>query len=491
MPGPALGCGTAPVSWPCPRPSSPSSRWMTFCAGAVCVAISGSQGVDLAGARRSAGCAACHRPRDGAGKPLKVGHNLTRQVPVSQCLTCHAGCGAGAEYAGRIPRDARQGARFLADNPLRPTLWQGRDWRPMQPDLHFSAGLACQDCHTRPEIMGDGRLRPAALLQVGVRCTTCHGRAGQIPDQAKSLWGVPLKHVTHGPDGLVLIGKMDGKTRPIPSLAGGPKGAGGSPGLPQHEKVACHACHSATNPAAWGLQVLLETRPDFRRWQGLAAQGDPQGVGPFVQPPAHPPRPRPCPPPAVIICPASCAPGCGSSPPFGGVLNGRCSAGGPRTAPSYWLPAFNMWLPAWTPKASRWSRPPSPPRPAAAPAWAWRLGTPIPPKKATLGCAGCHGRARALGLGLTFISPEPRMKTEPAAPASPGPPRPPPAWPRACGSPGKRGLTLSGDWTRVWWTWMASPGSASRAGQQSLWQGTTALFVGSGQGIHPLAAQGL
>jgi hypothetical protein len=42
------------------------------------------QGADSKGARRSAGCVACHRPYDAQGRPPQ-GHGLTRKVPVRQC----------------------------------------------------------------------------------------------------------------------------------------------------------------------------------------------------------------------------------------------------------------------------------------------------------------------------------------------------------------------------------------------------------------------
>ena len=400
-----------------------------------------SAGGDLAGARRSAGCAACHRPRDEAGKPRSSGHGLTRQVPVSQCLTCHAGCGAGAEYTGRIPRDARRGARFLAANPWQTQLWQGRDWRPMQPDLHFKAGLACQDCHPRPEIMGDGRQRPAALLAVGVRCTTCHGRPGRPAKEAKSLWGAPLTHVKPGPQGLVLTGKLDGKPRPIPALAGGAQ-APVAHQVPQHDKVACHACHSASNPAAWGLQVLLETRPGFRGWRELAAQGDPQVLALLASPEPQPPA-QAMPPASRDYLSGELRPGLWLLSPFWRRFEWRVYGLGPGERTFLLAPRFQYVVTSPDPQG-RLSVAVIPRTASGRPGLGmapWHSHT---TQKATLGCAGCHGRARALGLGLTFVLPD--------TPAAPGSAAQSPAAPRLAPGlwrPGSEGLELAGDWTRV------------------------------------------
>jgi hypothetical protein len=353
-----------------------------------------ARGADLNGARRSSGCAACHRPYEN-GKAPKV-HGLTKKIPVSQCITCHAGCGAGVEYTGLIPRDARVPARFLADNPERPRLWQGRTWRPMQPDLHYAAGMACIDCHPRPEVMGDGKIRPAALLHVGLRCATCHVRPGKPPKEAVTNFGVKLKHLRFTEQGLRLTGKLDGKTRNIPQLTNGAK-APVAHQVPEHARVACHACHSATNPADWGMMVQLETRSAFGIWKPIAAQGDPQVLALLSRP-----LPRP---PALAMPPATrdylsgeVRPGLWIVSPFFRRFAWRIYGLSPDGRTMLLAPRFQYVVTRLDDEGRLLSR-----------AWVPKPGLGVTPwhphttRQATVGCADCHGKARALGLGLTFL----------------------------------------------------------------------------------------
>lgn len=365
------------------------------------------EGAELNGARRSSGCAACHRPYE-KGQPPK-GHGLTKRIPVDQCLTCHAGCGAGAEYTGRIMRDARDPARFMADNPEQPKLWQGRSWRPMQPDLHYAAGMACIDCHPRPEIMGDGKQHPAALLHVGLRCTTCHGTAGKPPRQAVTSHGVKLNHVQPTERGLLLTGKLDNKTRAVPSLAGGPNSPVAHQ-VPEHARVACHACHSASNPADWGLMVQLETRSTFQIWRPIAAQGDPQVLELLSRPLPKPPA-QALPPLTSDYLSGELRAGMWITSPFfrrfawpiyGQAPDGRTMLLAPRF--QYVITRLDengrLLSQAVTPKPGLGVTP-------------WHPHT---TRRATMGCADCHGKARALGLGLTFLRDDAQDKKPSAAP---------------------------------------------------------------------------
>ncbi len=354
-----------------------------------------AEGADMTGARRSSGCAACHRPNDDQGR-RPPGHGLTRQVPVSQCLRCHAGCGAGAEYTGRIPRDAHRQARFLQKDPQRPRLWQGRTWRPMQPDLHFKAGLACIDCHTPADIMGDGRVRPAGLLHVGVRCSTCHGRPGQAPS-GKTARGKPLSGLSLGPGPPVLRTKLGGKSLPVPLLAAGSR-APVAHRIKAHAKVACHACHSASNPAVWGLQVLRETRGQaLAQWGYLKVQGDPQVLKLLDRPPPRPPW-RPLPPWSRDYLDGRLRPGLWILSPFFRRFRWRVYGRGPDGRSFLLAPRFQYVITLLDEKG-RLLKQAARPRPGLG-LTPWHPHTTA---RATVACADCHGNPTALGLGLTFL----------------------------------------------------------------------------------------
>ncbi|MCB2185110.1 MAG: hypothetical protein KQJ78_01740 [Deltaproteobacteria bacterium] len=393
-------------------------------------------GADLRGARRSDGCAACHRawPRDGAPRP----HRLSKRVTVAQCLACHAGCGAGPEYAGWVPRDDHASARFLSRDPDQPALWQGRTWRAMRPDLHFAAGLACQDCHPRAEIMGDGELRAAGLLHVGVRCTTCHGRPGEPPagPHPQTTLGEPLPRVSLGPAGALLVTALDGKRHRIPLLATG-AAAPVAHRAPGHERVACHACHSATNPADWGLMAWREERPALANWLPLAAQGDPQllelGRRQAALPPGQAVKPS-----SRDYLTGQESPGVWVLSPFFRRFEWRLYGRGPEGRTFLLAPRFQFLAPS--PPSEGEGAPAAEPPPTMT----GRPGLGLTPwhahttQRATVGCRDCHGQARNLGLGLTFLP-------EPAAGKAPDSVRPAPSLWR----PAAEGLRLAGDWLRM------------------------------------------
>lgn len=361
----------------------------------------GVPGADMEGARRSAGCAACHRPRDAQGH-LPQGHGLTRKVPVSQCLTCHAGCGAGGAYVGLVPRDDDPAARFLETDPQRPRLWQGRAWRPMTPDLHHQAGLACIDCHVQSEIMGDGGLRAAGLLHVGLRCATCHGTPGQPPRQVLTTMEQPLNNIRplEG-GGWLLTAKLDGRARAIPMLGGGAL-TPVAHRVPQHGRVACHACHNALNPADWGWQVLLETRPRYQQWAPQAAQGDPQVLSEINGQLALPEERR-RPPQSRDWLNGETRPGLWLVAPWFRRFEWRLYGQGPDGKSYLLAPRFQYVLTSLD-QEGRVLESSRPPRTAQG-----LMGLGLTPwhahsvQRATPGCAACHGAARVWGLGLTFL----------------------------------------------------------------------------------------
>lgn len=394
-----------------------------------------SKGAELNGARRSSGCAACHRPRDAAGRP-PTGHGLTKRIPVRQCLTCHGGCGAGAQYTGMTPRDPEEAARFLDANPEHPALWQGRSWRPMRPDTHFSAGLACIDCHTRGDVMGDGTLRPAAIMQVGVRCTTCHGRPGQPSKEALNARGERLSGVHRVPRGLVLVTKLEGQARLIPALAGG-QAAPVAHIAPGHQNLACHACHGSYNPADWGTMALLERRQGYGQWRPLAAQGDPQVLA-LLQAPAPAPPWLPLPPLTTDYLSGETRPGMWVLKPFFRRQTWRVYGRGPDGRAMLLAPRFG-WLATIMDQDLRLiSRAQAPRTHTGLPGLGVLAWNPHTTARAAPACADCHGSAMALGLGLTF-----RREPKPGD-AQAGPRLAPRLW-----LPAAEGLNLPGGLAQV------------------------------------------
>ncbi|MFH1058325.1 MAG: hypothetical protein V1797_06530, partial [Pseudomonadota bacterium] len=363
-----------------------------------------SPGADLEGARRSAGCAACHRPRPAEGRKTG-GHYLTRKVPVSQCLTCHGGgCGAGAGFVGRAARDDDPAARFLETDPDRPRLIQARSWRPMRPDLHHQAGLACIDCHTQAEIMGDGRVRAAGLMHVGVRCASCHGRLGQ-PGQpvreARTAHGEKLANVLFSNEGLVVWGKLDAKMRQVPGLKDGPA-APVAHRVAEHGRVACHACHAGGNPADWGSMVQLETRPAYEQWLPIAAQGDPQVLGLLQSQAALPADKRLAPITRDYLSGVE-RPGFWLMAPWFRRFEWRVYGQAPDGRTFLLAPRFQYVVTRLDRDGRLIEQAAIPGTAGGLPGLGLTPWNPHTTQRPTPGCASCHGNARALGLGLTFL----------------------------------------------------------------------------------------
>ena len=388
-----------------------------------------SQGADTKGARRAAGCAACHRPYDAQGRPPQ-GHGLTKKVPTSQCLTCHSGCGAGAEFAGRTPRDAVVSARFLATRRDRPELIQDRVWRPMRPDVHFSSGMGCVDCHPRNEVMGDGRLRTSGLKHVGLRCSSCHGELGKKPPQNPiTTHGASLTNLDWRGDKLILTGKLDRKARPVPLIARGAK-APVAHRVAEHAKVACHACHASYNPGAWGMQVLLETRPDYGLHAPIAAQGDPQ-VFELLNKALFNATQYNSPPQTRDYLSGKTGLGVWLLSPWFRRQEWRVYGLGPEGLTYLLSPRYQYVLTLMDQKGKLTMRAQAPSPGLGVTPW-----NPHTTAKATVGCADCHGSAQALGLGLTFAREVKKSQTPPTLA--------PELW-----LPGAEGIAIHGSWTKV------------------------------------------
>ncbi|MBU4603813.1 MAG: hypothetical protein KKH66_02795 [Proteobacteria bacterium] len=387
------------------------------------------QGADIQGARRAAGCAACHRPYDAQGRPPQ-GHGLTKKVPVSQCLTCHSGCGAGAEFAGRTPRDAVVSARFLATRRGQPKLIQDRVWRPMRPDAHYQAGLGCVDCHPRSEVMGDGRLRTSGLDHVGLRCSSCHGGLAKTPPPSPATThGAPLTNLEWRGGKLILTGKLDHKARPVPLIAGTPK-VPVAHCIAGHNKVACHACHASYNPGAWGMQVLLETRPDYGLHTAIAAQGDPQ-VFEVLNKALFNATQYKSPPQTRDYLSGKMGLGVWLLSPWFRRQEWRVYGLGPEGRTYLLSPRFQYVLTLMDPSGKPTTQAQVPSPGLGVTPW-----NPHTTARATVGCADCHGSAQALGLGLTFAREAKKDQTTSKLA--------PELW-----LPVAEGIAMHGGWTKV------------------------------------------
>jgi hypothetical protein len=136
--------------------------------------------------------------------------------------------------------------------------------------------MACIDCHTAEELMGDGRPHPHEEQATHVRCTTCHrvapARATSLADAGNEAAlivsmrrpplaellvedrsGEALTNARPLADGTIeLFAKLDGARRIAVPPARACTAAGG------HGRVACQACHSAWAPRCVGCHTQID-----------------------------------------------------------------------------------------------------------------------------------------------------------------------------------------------------------------------------------------
>jgi hypothetical protein len=141
------------------------------------------------------------------------------------------------------------------------------------PDLHFTAGLGCVDCHIGQDVHGTGRLYSAHDYQVGVECEDCHGTDEAViaPNAAgdyTTTAGNPMTRVGADGDGFYLDSSISGRRHRLTQLASlgrtdpdflaahGRDGAGFS----HTDSLECYACHSGWTQSCFGCHVTVDIR---------------------------------------------------------------------------------------------------------------------------------------------------------------------------------------------------------------------------------------
>lgn len=210
------------------------------------------------GEHRGSGCSACHvaRPNSPDGKPKP--HAVVRRVGLTACLKCHNSNHVGADYIGLFEKDFERGFRSpFVKGKLPPTIY-GAEQHRLLPDVHFTAGMDCMDCHTLDEVHGTGEPPTSPRNNVKISCRGCHVD-GDHPTIRKGADGSFLM----GPAPSRVVPKRDGSITPHR--------------IPAHNaKVRCSACHAAWSFQDYGFHLMLEKRADYWKWAPLSGQNDPQ-----------------------------------------------------------------------------------------------------------------------------------------------------------------------------------------------------------------------
>jgi hypothetical protein len=280
---------------------------------------------------RGGGCVACHLRDDAprtrvADDPAGFVHpSLSVRVRDESCFGCHS-------RSGRLSLSYHGWAEVAPGAPSARTLADGRPLERAPADVHAARGMACIDCHTVKELMGDGTAHAHEEQSTRVRCETCHRtrpprsltraeldvrepEASAVcrrrPERAvrflvEDRTGEPLTNAWPGEGATVLVrGKLDGKLR----VARPPVAACRQPG---HARVSCQSCHSPWAPRCLGCHTQHD--PSLPGWVefdagpgrgapalGVLARGGREQIEPVVPgmvltingPGSRPPQPLP------------------------------------------------------------------------------------------------------------------------------------------------------------------------------------------------------
>lgn len=258
---------------------------------------------------RSSGCTACHMlyADDGLSRsadpvirkefpPHPVTHELTTVMPVEQCAHCHfQGGRIGLAFRGireggfspdrtppnavslGIPLHAHDADYYFADEDSTNAI----DETP--PDLHFSAGMVCVDCHVGGDVHGDGNLYQSERLQVGIRCQDCHGtvrsevREDPQTGQFTNSKGFPLRRLRRADDGRILLRlALTGREIEVPQIHRILE-SGRNPfmveamgvnerGFSHTDALECYTCHTSWRQTCLGCHVTLDDRRTARNY---------------------------------------------------------------------------------------------------------------------------------------------------------------------------------------------------------------------------------
>ncbi len=215
-------------------------------------------------AEKGGGCTACHLRKPPVGQNKKgVAHiQITRNIPMSNCIKCHNRSGRiGLSYQGKFESEG-YGTPYQDGGLSHLELIDGRFFQKMQPDIHYEKGLICIDCHTQKEVMGNGTSYPHFEDQLQVKCISCHTNnknleilARQRATRTNRSWtpdmtAPPLLNIKKTMENaFVLEGKRD--KRPYPLKPPDPTSCKN----PVHKRLSCQACHSRWVPQCYGCHV--------------------------------------------------------------------------------------------------------------------------------------------------------------------------------------------------------------------------------------------
>jgi hypothetical protein len=223
---------------------------------------------DLPGApdffnEKGGGCSACHyqlpegqeRQRvAGFGDETKVQKQkvhplIIKKVKDTNCIRCHNRSGRiGISYIGIFESEG-YGTPYEHGGMSSKQLPGQRFYLDIAEDIHHKKEMACIDCHTRNEIMGDGTSYAHYEDQLEISCEMCHSKNPGITRKGDAVTNISQKDGKYQ-----MTGRVNDKVYP---LAEPKKGVCDFNG---HKRITCEACHSTWVPQCYGCHVKRDEK---------------------------------------------------------------------------------------------------------------------------------------------------------------------------------------------------------------------------------------
>ncbi|MDA8442157.1 MAG: hypothetical protein M0Z55_07255 [Peptococcaceae bacterium] len=207
---------------------------------------------------------------------LGMVHQLTTQIPYTQCNQCHNQGLHDPIKMKFTPRVDLQ--QVVKDRQTGNKTWSARVKDYYLPGELFAkceVSLDCIDCHTREDVMGDGHMYTSEYAAVHIQCQDCHGTINSLPlsKKVRSTSDLAFEEgianpnfpalvvgdtigLTHQGEELPYV-RQKGQTRYIVSRITGTKytipmvkGSACRQKLTEQGADACHACHQAVSEQA-------------------------------------------------------------------------------------------------------------------------------------------------------------------------------------------------------------------------------------------------
>jgi len=169
---------------------------------------------------------------------------VTNKVPDTNCVRCHNRSGRiGLAYSGIFESEG-YGTPYEKGRLTAQKLPGNRFYLELADDIHHRKGMACIDCHTRDEIMGDGTSYAHYEEQLEISCIVCHR---QKPGTTRK--NNELSNVEYLDERYRLRGKNDDVLRDLNPPKSGVCDFSG------HQRVTCESCHSTWVPQCYGCHA--------------------------------------------------------------------------------------------------------------------------------------------------------------------------------------------------------------------------------------------